>query len=186
MHIVQSSRSHWRAPALSRVTTPDVQQAVDPAHRQLGAFKTGDVVQSSPAVANGVAYVGSTAATPTPTGCENARRGHSPRPDDLSGAPSLDAALEGGRDRAHGNGVAAGVERAELLVAVLGQPGADGVDARVALEAEGGGAHEAFDAAVGHREARRLRDRVVEEVAGHERERSPVRDQRAAEENEAN
>src|SRR3954447_17693408 len=46
--------------------------------------------------------------------------GSSPCPDDLSAAPSLNAALEGGRDVAHGNGDAAGVEVAELLVAVPG------------------------------------------------------------------
>jgi hypothetical protein len=56
----------------------------------------------------------------------------SPCPDDLSGAPSLDASLEGGRDFVHGNGGAAGIEAAELLVAVQGQPWADGVDPYVA------------------------------------------------------
>jgi hypothetical protein len=94
----------------------------------------------------------------------------SPCPDDLSGAPSLDASLEGGRDFVHGNGGAAGIEAAELLVAVLGQPWADGVDPYVALKAEGGRAHEAFNAPIGDGEAGRLRDWVVKDVAGDERE----------------
>ena len=65
---------------------------------------------------------------------------------------------------------AAGVEGAELLVAVLRHPRADGVDPYVPLEAEGRCAHEAFNAAVGDGEAGRLGDWIVEDVAGHERE----------------
>jgi hypothetical protein len=70
----------------------------------------------------------------------------------------------------HGDGGATGIEGAELLVAVLGHPAANGVDAYVAPEAEGGGAHEAFNAAVRDREAGRLGDWIVEDVGGDERE----------------
>jgi hypothetical protein len=69
-----------------------------------------------------------------------------------------------------GTGARPGLKGPELLGAVLRQPRADGVDSYAPLEAEGGSAHEAFDAAVCDGEAGRLRDRIVQDVAGHQRE----------------
>jgi hypothetical protein len=71
-----------------------------------------------------------------------------------------------------------------LLVAVGGQPRADRVDPDATGQAEGGGPHESFDAAVGDGEAGGLRDWVVEHVAGHERERPSVCDPRPPEQDE--
>ena len=97
----------------------------------------------------------------------------SPRPDDLSGTPSLNASLERVRDVAHRNGSAAGIEAAELFVAVLRHPWTDTVDPGLTLEVERGSSHEPFNAAVSDGEAGRFGNWIVEDVAGHERVKEP-------------